>query len=859
MIGKTISHYKILEKLGGGGMGVVYKAEDTKLDRTVALKFLPPHLHLDDEAEQRFISEAKAASSFDHPNICTIYEIDKTGNDQLFIAMACYDGETLKKKLEDGPLEIEDAVQYTIQIAKGLERAHEAGITHRDIKPANIMITNRDEVKILDFGLAKTLNDPGVTKIGTTIGTTSYMSPEQAKGTEVNHQSDIWSLGVVMYQMITGKLPFESDYEQAVIYSILNEEPVSITEYMNNCPSTLVRIVNKCLQKDPADRFQTVKELLQELETFQLNPDYGLSSVETNNEKPVNKKPVSKKITVVAGIILTIIVFSFLLPAGWEKIKDLAGWNSTPDEQHLLVLPLRNLSGDSTRQSLCDGIVETVTSKLTQLEQFHTSLWVVPSSEVQKNDINSPSEANKLFGVNLVVTGSFQMVGDMIRVTLNLVDATNLRQLNSSVIDVEEKDISSLQDKAVIKLMSMLNLELNPRFKDILEEGETDNAEAYSFYLQGRGKLFRYENIENINSAIEFFRKAILHDSSYALAYAGLGEALWKKYRSASDDNYVEEAILMSKKAFELNGNLASVNITLGLIHFGTGKYDEAVTDFNNALNIDPNNADAYRGLGKAYLSLGRIDEAEQIYKRAIKLKPDYWAGYNELGLFYYKRANYEKAAVQFRHVIELIPDNYQGYNKLAAMYYMMENLTEARKTYEKALSLKKSYRVATNLGTLYYIEGKYKDAARMYEMSVELNDKSYIAWGNLAAAYFWIPGKRNKANEKYRRAITLAEEQLNINPNDVGVISSLAGFYASVGDKDNALINIEKSFALAPKDVQIMYRNSTSYELIGDRENALLWIERALKNGYSRSEIESQPELKELIADGRYKKIIAH
>jgi len=235
MLDKTISHYKILEKLGEGGMGVVYKAEDSQLDRIVALKFLPTHIHLDDEAEKRFISEAKVASSFDHPNICTIYEINKTYDDQLYIAIARYGGETLKKKLETGPLNIDETVDYSIQIAKGLERAHEAGITHCDIKPANIMITNRGEVKILDFGLAKSLNDPGVTKIGTTMETTAYLSTEQAKGTEVNHQSDIWSLGVVMYQMITGKPAFEGDYEQAVIYSILNEEPIPISKYSESC------------------------------------------------------------------------------------------------------------------------------------------------------------------------------------------------------------------------------------------------------------------------------------------------------------------------------------------------------------------------------------------------------------------------------------------------------------------------------------------------------------------------------------------------------------------------------------------------------------------------------------------------
>ena len=279
MIGRTISHYKIIEKLGGGGMGVVYKARDTKLDRTVALKFLPPHMHLDQEAEKRFISEAKAASSFDHPNICTIYEIDKTDDDRLFIAMAYYEGETLKKKLDQGHLKIDEVIDYSIQITNGLERAHEAGITHRDIKPANIMITNRGEVKILDFGLAKTLNDPSVTKAGTTMGTASYMSPEQASGKEVNHQTDIWSLGVVMYQMITGELPFKGDYEQAIIYSIINEEPESLDEKGQTIPTNFKEIISHCLKKSTEERYPSTKKLFFDLSLIKQNTN----TVDTEN------------------------------------------------------------------------------------------------------------------------------------------------------------------------------------------------------------------------------------------------------------------------------------------------------------------------------------------------------------------------------------------------------------------------------------------------------------------------------------------------------------------------------------------------------------------------------------------------
>jgi serine/threonine protein kinase len=268
LTGQTISHYKIIEKLGGGGMGVVYKAEDTRLDRFVALKFLPPHLSTDEEAKQRFIAEAKAASALDHPNIGTIHEINETDDGQMYIVMTYYDGETLKKKVSSAQLSVTSAVEIAIQIAQGLARAHEAGITHRDIKPANIMITNRDEVKIVDFGLAKTANID-LTKYHTTLGTAAYMSQEQARGEIVDHRTDIWSLGVVLYEMLTGQLPFGGEYEQAIVYSIVNEEPQPVSELRDDVPTELQAIINKALAKNADLRYQQIDEMLADLNAVQ--------------------------------------------------------------------------------------------------------------------------------------------------------------------------------------------------------------------------------------------------------------------------------------------------------------------------------------------------------------------------------------------------------------------------------------------------------------------------------------------------------------------------------------------------------------------------------------------------------------
>jgi serine/threonine protein kinase len=349
MIGKTISHYKIIEKLGGGGMGVVYKAQDTKLDRTVALKFLPQHLLADKEAEERFISEAKAASSFDHPNICTIHDINKTEDDQFYIVMGYYVGETLKKKLDNGPLQIDTAINYVAQIATGLARAHEAGIIHRDIKPANIMITDRDEVKILDFGLAKTSGEPSITKMGSTVGTVSYMSPEQTKGNNVDHRTDIWSLGVVLYQMLSGSLPFQGDYEQAIIYSILNEEPA----LLNSLPAELEKILSKSLQKNPDDRYDNLNDMLDDLKKL-IRSDAHQTIVDNSSRK---RKP---KAFIVSSIVVSILMFIVVY---FVFINDSESGKSSVERKMIVVLPFENLSSSEDKY-FADGITEEITSRL---------------------------------------------------------------------------------------------------------------------------------------------------------------------------------------------------------------------------------------------------------------------------------------------------------------------------------------------------------------------------------------------------------------------------------------------------------------------------------------------------------------
>jgi serine/threonine-protein kinase len=390
-----------------------------------------------------------------------------------------------------------------------------------------------------------------------------------------------------------------------------------------------------------------------------------------------------------------------------------------------------------------------------------------------------------------------------------------------------------------------------------LSAGGTDVPEAYEYYIQGRGYLQRYENVDNIDRATNLFKLASEKDSLYTVVYAGLGEAYWRKFEATKQSDLVERAIAECKKAFYLDSSLAAVNITLGIIYSGTGHYQEAIDHFNRALLNEPSNAAAYRGLAKVYETLENFSEAERTFKRAIGLKPDYWAGYNYLGVFYYKRGRYEDAIEQFKMVIKLTPDSYRGYNNLGGIYYMLERREDAREMFERSLAIHKSYNIYSNLGTLYYIEGKYEDAARTYELALALNDNDYLTWGNLAAAYFWIPGKKDKAIDTYKHAIEIAEERLKVNPKDPEVISNLARYYSDIGNEKKSLKLLKLSLEIAPDNVEVMYRAASIYENFGMRDDALLWIGNAIENGYSQSEIESQPELKQLVTDKRYQQLL--
>jgi len=574
MIGKTISHYKILEKLGEGGMGDVYKANDTTLDRIVALKFLPVATTRDEEVKIRFINEAKAASALDHTNIYTIHEIDKTEEGQLFICMGYYDGKTIGEKIKQNPLEIEEAIGITIQIAQGLEKAHKKNIVHRDIKSANIIVTNEGVVKLVDFGIAKLASSQTrVTTDGTSLGTASYMSPEQTLGKDVDHRTDIWSLGVVLYEMLTGLTPFRGDYEQAVVYSILNEEPKPLTDLKIEISRELERIVNKALAKDPNERYQHLDELITNLK--QIKKEFG------------NKKTD-------AQVPLTPII---------------------------AVLPFTNMSADKDQDYFCDGIAEDILNDLTHLEGLH--VVARSSSFALKNKHQDVRGIGLKLGAGTLVEGSVRKVGNRLRITAQLINVADGIHLWSERYDRDLEDVFAIQDEIAKNIVEALAIKLSKREKSVLGKVKTKDILAYDYYLKGR-EFYHKGMQKNTEYASEMFSRAIEEDPNYALAYAGLANCYSDLFRYfESSQKNLEQSASASKKALELDQNLAEAHTSRGLAVSLNMKFGEAEKEFDKAIDLNPKLYEAYYFYARNCRQQGNFEKAVKLFKKASEVRPE--------------------------------------------------------------------------------------------------------------------------------------------------------------------------------------------------------------------------------------------
>lgn len=683
MIGKTILHYKILDKLGAGGMGVVYKAADTKLDRTVAIKFLPKHIAGNSEERERFVIEAKAAASLNHPNVTHIYAIEED-EDEIFIVMEYIEGQELKSIVEahgDAPLPVNDIVNYAAQIAEGLQAAHKKDIVHRDIKSANIMLTNEGQIKIMDFGLAKVRGGAQVTKVGTTLGTTAYMSPEQTRGEEVDQRSDIWSLGVVVYEMLTGELPFKGEYEAATIYEILNEEPKAIQHFRQNVPNAFEALVSEMLQKDANKRIQSAVEVLERLKT---------KPTETQSQK---------------------------------------------EEKSIAVLYFENMSPDKENDYFCAGITEDIIIDLSKIHQ----LKVIPRSDVlpfRTQEVNS-RKVGEILGVTYILEGSVRKAGQQIRVTTQLINVQTGFQIWAERYDRLLEDIFEVQIELSEKIAEALKVSLSESEKESLAQKPTDDLRAHDFYMRGRDFLTT-RGKKNNESAIKMFEHALSIDPNYSLAHVALAEAFTYQYMFYDgDQKWLGKIISSNEKALELNPDLIETEITKGMVFYHQKRFDDARRTFENFVKQNDESYIAYHWLGLVATVTGNHSDALEHFNRAAEIKPyseEPWMHiemtYRRLGNLKAAREAAEKALEITNRKIEANAQDGIALSRAAATYAIIGKPKEALNLLKRVLEVSPNDGLALyNCACTYAQIGKKKESLEFLQKAIAKGYYNIIEW----------------------------------------------------------------------------------------------------------------------------------
>lgn len=858
--GDTVSRYKILGKLGQGGMGVVYHAEDTRLNRPVALKFLPPDA-MGEQERLRFLNEARAAAAIGHPNICAIYDVDEVDG-QIFIAMAYIEGVPLSRKLAAGPLDIVEAARLGAQIASGLDAAHRAGIVHRDIKSSNIVVTDDGHACILDFGLALRSGATRLTQVGGTLGTPAYMAPEQALGKPVDFHADIWSLGVLLFEMLTGVLPFRRDHQTAMIYAIVHEAAPSVASLRPAAPPELRRVIEKALSKDPAERWSSAREMADELrkitgdkpsQTFlDSDPTKTIGAVPGPVPPPAGRFGVRTLAAIVASLALLgggFALYRHLLPATIIR-------QTAVDERHVAVLPLQVAANDPELATVADGMVEILTAALSDNALFHGKITAVPANEIRRRSINTLKEARRVYGVNLAVSGAAVRSGPAVAFTLTLQDAINGRTIDSRTVTYDPAQPAAGKSLVVNQLARMLNFELTPVERKAVTAGDPNTPGAYTAYLEGRGLLARYDVAGNIDKGIAAFQKAIAGDPNYALAYTGLAEGYWRKLLGTRDKQFGPLAVKNAERAVQLDPTLGLAHAVLGQVYATVGQQPEGIAHLRRAIELAPNHAEAPRQLAQILSDAGRLEEAEASYLSATRARPTDWYGYLLLGIFYYRQQRWDDAEKALRRAQNLAPDNDVVYRNLGVLYAEQGRYGAAEKELQKGLQANPaSASTFASLASVLFVSHRYQDAVNAMEGAIDLDASKPYFWGNLGIYSKWAPGNEGKSSEALKKAVEMMEKALEAIPDDYTSRANLAEYRARLGQAERALADLNSIPESARRP--LVSRFVIVYEMTGRRPEAIAAVRRYITTPEAMRQIRDDPDLAGLWADRKFQRAI--
>jgi TolB-like protein/predicted Ser/Thr protein kinase len=754
--------YQILEELGRGGMGIVYKAKDSKLKRTVALKFLPPELTHIPDIKERFMREAQTAASLDHPNICTVHEFDEA-EEKTFISMAYIEGQSLKKKIDSGPLELDEALKIATQVAEGLQEAHKKGVIHRDIKSANIMMDERDQAKIMDFGLARMAGITMLTQEGTTMGTIAYISPEQARGEEIDHRTDIWSLGVVLYEMFTGQLPFKGEREQAVVYSILKENPKPISDLRPELPVSIGQVVSKALEKNPDDRYQQVKELLDDLKSISAGIVPEEIKARLRKAKLRNRKRTIIYTTAAVFLVLLAAILINQFMGSDEPIESIA------------VLPLENLTGDAEQEYFVDGITDELIGQLGQisgLKRVISRTSVMKYKETEK----SLSEIARELNVDAVIEGSVQQVGDTVRIRVQLIDALPEEQnLWGQTYGRPMTEVFAMYNDVARAIVNEVQITLTPKEETRLASARQVNPQAYEAYLKGMSHWYKLTPPE-IDAALYYFEQALEIDPNYALGYVGIS-SVWigrQQMGLVIPSEATPKAKEAAQRALELDDTLPEVHFLWAAIKtWNDWDWEGGEQAFKRALEIKPNYAEALVYYSNLLCYMGRLDEALTMAERAVQLDPLNSIILTISGSVLEYLHRFDDVIERAQNALRTSPNDPVGHNSLWGSYYrkgMYEESLKSAKAFFTGLGMAP---IAEAMAQGYEEDGYSGAMTSAAEIMVAFSKQTYVS------PYF------------------------------------IAQMYAFAGDKENSIEWLERGYEM--KDPMMPYVSAFTFDLLDD------------------------------------------
>ena len=841
------NRYRIESLLGQGGMGRVYKAYDKELDRTVAIKVVRSDLAVSGEVLQRFKQELLLASRISHRNILRIHDLGDAGSVK-FITMAYVEGSDLQHLIRAAPRMPFDRIRnIAIQLCQALEAAHAEGVIHRDLKPQNVLIGKGDQVFVSDFGLAKSLEagSMGMTRTGVYLGTPRYMSPEQVEGKKLDNRSDLYSLGLIFYEMATGDVPFTGDSTLQVMYQRVKTRPKNPREANPDIPDYFARIIMRCLEVDPAERYQNAREIATDLEGGRVST-VGARTVQITLPK------VGRKGGLIAGAAIVVVLAGALaIPPVRRAIFGRLGTHTSSlsaipgldQGRFIAVVPFRILGDPQSLGYVGEGLQEALSSKLFQLKDVR----MASDSAVAKVKPEDPLDKTaRTLGVNLIVQGLLQGTPDNMRIIVNLEDVAEGKRIWSQEFSANSKDLLSIEDQISGQLVNALALKPTNEEMARASERPTDNVEAYDLYLRGRQALRAGHTAKNAQTAIDYFQQGIQKDAGFALAYSGLADACVVMYSDKKDSFWSEKALGAAQRAEQLKDDVPEVHFSLGSVYFTTGKSAEAIVELKRGLELAPNSDEGYRQLGKAYLSSGHEEEAIAAYKKALDVNPYYWANHIALGKAYLLIGQGDKGLDEFRRVTELEPENTSGWDDLGDAYERLGRYEESIPAYQKSIQVEPSWTNYSNLGNIYFLLRRYDEAVQMFQKAVELNPNQQMAVGNLADAYRWS-GQKDKALATYDQAIALAFKDMQVNPQSTEDMGSLALYYAKKGDNTHAMDFIQRARKLDTKDVSLTYIQAIVEDLANQPDKAVGTLRDALSKGYPAKEAAADPELQNL------------